>query len=192
MFQTPTGLPLTLASSFARNVQVWLCLSRILLVWGWGWGGGRESLLDSWLNHISLQQLRCEDTTSTCLVIQVQVQHCFTSTETIRTVRDGEPSMTTLTFTQLLSTDQLCIQHNNNDDDHNGDIRCACTLQKAQNDESTDDLTTLFFPEFILFFPQLLLWWMGFCNSHSECVAQGLLLGKIALCFSLGACTELM
>ena len=32
----------------------------------------------------------------------VQVQRCFTSTETIRTVRDGEPSTSTSTFTQLL------------------------------------------------------------------------------------------
>ena len=110
-------------------------------------------MLDSWLNHVSLQQLWCEDTTSTCLVIQVQVQHCFTSIETIRTVRDGEPWMATSTFTQLLSSDQLCIQHNNNNDDgHNGDIRCGCTLQKAQNDGSTQDLTPLFFLSFCCVF----------------------------------------
>ena len=30
---------------------------------------------------------------------------CFTSTETIRTVRDGEPRTSTLTFTQLLSSE---------------------------------------------------------------------------------------
>ena len=33
----------------------------------------------------------------------VQVQCCFTSTETIRTIRDGEPRTATSTFTQLLS-----------------------------------------------------------------------------------------
>ena len=38
-------------------------------------------------------------------MIQVQVQCCFTSTETIRTTRDGEPR--TATFTQLLSSDIL-------------------------------------------------------------------------------------
>ena len=36
---------------------------------------------------------------------QVQVQCCFTSTETIRTIRDGEPRSATSTFTQLLSSD---------------------------------------------------------------------------------------
>ena len=33
------------------------------------------------------------------------VQCCFTYTETIRTVRDGEPRTSTSTFTQLLSSD---------------------------------------------------------------------------------------
>ena len=33
------------------------------------------------------------------------VQRCFTSTETVRTIRDGEPRMATSTFTQLLSSD---------------------------------------------------------------------------------------
>ena len=36
----------------------------------------------------------------------VQVQCCFTSTKTIRTVTDGEPSTATKTFTQLLSSVQ--------------------------------------------------------------------------------------
>ena len=35
---------------------------------------------------------------------QVQVQCCFTSTETTRTVSDGEPRTATSTFTQLLSS----------------------------------------------------------------------------------------
>ena len=34
----------------------------------------------------------------------VQVQYCFTSTGTIRTIRDGEPRKSTSTFTQLLSS----------------------------------------------------------------------------------------
>ena len=34
-----------------------------------------------------------------------QVQCCFTSTETMRSVRDGEPRTAILTFTQLLSSD---------------------------------------------------------------------------------------
>ena len=34
-----------------------------------------------------------------------QVQCCFTSTETIRTIRDGEPRTATSTFTQLLLSD---------------------------------------------------------------------------------------
>ena len=37
--------------------------------------------------------------------ILVQVQCCFTSTETIRTIRDGEPRTATSTFTQLLSSE---------------------------------------------------------------------------------------
>ena len=35
--------------------------------------------------------------------LRIQVQCCFTCTETIRTIRDGEPSTSTSTFTQLLS-----------------------------------------------------------------------------------------
>ena len=37
--------------------------------------------------------------------IRVQVHCCFTSTETIRSVRDGEPRTATSTFTQLLNSD---------------------------------------------------------------------------------------
>ena len=36
----------------------------------------------------------------------IQVQCCFTSTETIRTIRDGEPRTATSTFTQLLSSER--------------------------------------------------------------------------------------
>ena len=32
------------------------------------------------------------------------ISRCFTSTETIRLIRDGEPSTTTATFTQLVSS----------------------------------------------------------------------------------------
>ena len=35
------------------------------------------------------------------------VQCCFTSTETTRTIRDGEPRMATSTFTQPLSSSQF-------------------------------------------------------------------------------------
>ena len=38
----------------------------------------------------------------------VQVQCCFASSGTGRTVRDGEPRTSTSTFTQLLSSEQLC------------------------------------------------------------------------------------
>ena len=34
---------------------------------------------------------------------------CFTSTETVRTVRDREPKTATLTFTQLLSSESLLL-----------------------------------------------------------------------------------
>ena len=39
------------------------------------------------------------------------VQCCFTSTETIRTIRDGEPRTATSTFTQLLSSEGQCCVH---------------------------------------------------------------------------------
>ena len=40
------------------------------------------------------------------LLLQASSVHCcFTSTETIRTIRDGEPRTATSTFTQLLSSD---------------------------------------------------------------------------------------
>ena len=38
------------------------------------------------------------------------VQCCFTSTETLRTIRDGEPRTATSTFTQLLSSDRSLAQ----------------------------------------------------------------------------------
>ena len=37
-------------------------------------------------------------------VTRVRIQCCFTSTETVRTVRDGEPRTATSTFTHLLSS----------------------------------------------------------------------------------------
>ena len=39
------------------------------------------------------------------IIIIVQVQCCFTSTETVPTIRDGEPRTATSTFTQLLNSD---------------------------------------------------------------------------------------
>ena len=47
-----------------------------------------------------------------CYQIQVQVQCCFTSKATTRTIRDGEPRTTTSTFTQLLIPEdfgELCF-----------------------------------------------------------------------------------
>ena len=40
----------------------------------------------------------------------VQVQCCMTSTETIRSIRGGEPRTTTSTFTQLLTSDAMFVQ----------------------------------------------------------------------------------
>ena len=37
-------------------------------------------------------------------IILVEVQFCFTSTETVRTIRDGKRRTATSTFTQLLSS----------------------------------------------------------------------------------------
>ena len=34
------------------------------------------------------------------------IQHCFTFTETIRTIRDGDPRMSTSTFEQLPSSER--------------------------------------------------------------------------------------
>ena len=39
------------------------------------------------------------------VVLKVQVQCCFTSTETTRNIKDGEPRTATWTFTQLLSSE---------------------------------------------------------------------------------------
>ena len=58
---------------------------------------------------ISVAALRPECSSSSVLLyfqnaIQVQVQWCFTSTETVRTIRDGEPrTAATSIFTQFLS-----------------------------------------------------------------------------------------
>ena len=35
----------------------------------------------------------------------LRLQCCFTSTETVRTIKDGEPRTATSTFTQLLNSD---------------------------------------------------------------------------------------
>ena len=43
--------------------------------------------------------------------VAVQVHCRFTSTETILTVRDGEPRTATSTFTQLLSSTRVYDQH---------------------------------------------------------------------------------
>ena len=50
-------------------------------------------------------------TTETAHNPNVRVQCCFTSTETIRTVRDGVPRTATSTFTQLLSSEPQCTRH---------------------------------------------------------------------------------
>ena len=44
--------------------------------------------------------------------LPVQVQCCFTSTETIRTIRDAEPRTSTSTVTQLLSSVIHVVQLN--------------------------------------------------------------------------------
>ena len=49
-------------------------------------------------------------TVPTASTTQVQVQRCFTSTEIIRTIRDGEPRAASSTFTQLLSFELLLVQ----------------------------------------------------------------------------------
>ena len=41
---------------------------------------------------------------SSCALNNSSSQCCFTSTETVRTIRDGEPRTATSTFTQLLSS----------------------------------------------------------------------------------------
>ena len=44
-------------------------------------------------------------------VLSSSLQCCFTSTETVRTVRDGEPRTATSTFTQLLSSESWTRPH---------------------------------------------------------------------------------
>ena len=41
---------------------------------------------------------------SSSALSRLQMQYCFTSTETMETIRDGEPRTATSTFTQLLSS----------------------------------------------------------------------------------------
>ena len=48
---------------------------------------------------------RPESHGSCMILVQVQIQCCFKSTETVGTIRDGEPRTSTSTFTQLLSSD---------------------------------------------------------------------------------------
>ena len=52
------------------------------------------------------------------------VQCCFTSTETIRTIRDGEPRVATSTFTQLLNSNQSLVQ-----------VQCGFTSTETIRDE---------------------------------------------------------
>ena len=53
------------------------------------------------------REARTATSTFTQLLISFQVQCCFTSTETTRTVRDGEPRTSTSTLTQLLTFDYV-------------------------------------------------------------------------------------
>ena len=52
------------------------------------------------------------------LLSSVQVQRCFTSTQTIRTVRDREPRMATLTFIQYCFTATQTIRDRGAQDGH--------------------------------------------------------------------------
>ena len=45
----------------------------------------------------------------------LRVQCCFTSTETIRTIRDGEPRTATSTFTHLLNSVTSVLLYVNRD-----------------------------------------------------------------------------
>ena len=55
------------------------------------------------LTH-TLQSLSVSGGSERLVKIIVRVQCCFTSIETVRTIRDREPRMATSTFTQLLSS----------------------------------------------------------------------------------------
>ena len=65
------------------------------------------------LQNSALSDKRCVTTNTqtfrTVLTasVQVQIQCCFTPTETIMTIRDGEPRTATSTFSQLLSSDSV-------------------------------------------------------------------------------------
>ena len=56
---------------------------------------------------------------------QDQVQCCLTSTETIRTIRDGEHRTTTSTFTHLLSSAQHPVSRNR-DESSEDEACCPC------------------------------------------------------------------
>ena len=60
------------------------------------------------------------------LIGSVQVQCCLTSTETVRTIRDGEPRAATSTLTQLLSSEvRLLLQCRFTSTDRDGEPRTA-------------------------------------------------------------------
>ena len=53
----------------------------------------------------------CSDSVLCLSFISVRVQCCFRSTETVQTIRDGEPRMATSTFTQILSSELFFSVH---------------------------------------------------------------------------------
>ena len=57
--------------------------------------------------HIHVRPLELCESRGGCAVL---IQCCFTSTETMRLVRDGEPRAATSTITQLLSSERSGIQ----------------------------------------------------------------------------------
>ena len=79
------------------------------------WGSERTGWLgESWvLLGVSLSSpvWHAQCTWQKRVAAQVQVQCCFTSTETIRTFRDWEPRRSTSIFTQLLSSEYLKLVH---------------------------------------------------------------------------------
>ena len=62
-----------------------------------------------------------------------KVPCCFTSTETIRTIRDREPRMATSTFTQLLNSEASCDTWSNN----NNNVHLSCAHRRPERSHDT-------------------------------------------------------
>ena len=103
-------------------------------------------------------------------VADVQVQCCFTSTETIRTVRDGEPRTVSSTFTQPRSSVLTCS------------VQCCFTstetIRTIRDQETRTSTST--FTQLLSSYTNGEVWW-SLCTLYSPACQVSVTVGDSGL-----------